>query len=44
MYLQNIYDVMKIEDRLVDSYMLWLQEQGIQDKQKRCGKFEDYPV
>ena len=30
--LQNIYDVREIEDGLVDSYMLWLQEQGIQDK------------
>ena len=30
--LQNIYDVLEIEDGLVDSYMLWLQEQGIQDK------------
>ena len=32
MCLQNIYDVREIEDGLVDSYMLWLQEQGIQDK------------
>ena len=30
--LQNIYDVLEIGDGLVDSYMLWLQEQGIQDK------------
>lgn len=30
--LQNIYDVLEIEDGLVDSYMLWLQGQGIQDK------------
>ena len=30
--LQNIYDVLEIEDGLVDSYMLWLQEQGIQAK------------
>ena len=32
MCLQNIYDVREIEDSLVDSYILWLQEQGIQDK------------
>lgn len=30
--LQNIYDVREIEDSLVDSYILWLLEQGIQDK------------
>lgn len=32
MCLQNIYGVREIEDSRVDSYILWLQEQGIQDK------------
>ena len=29
--LKNIYYVLKVGDDLIDSYMLWLQEQGIRD-------------
>lgn len=30
--LKNVYDVLEIKDDLIDSYMPWLQEQGIQDR------------
>lgn len=32
LYLKNVYDVTEIEDSLIDSYALWLQEQGIKDR------------
>lgn len=37
--LQSVYDVLEIEDNLVDSYRSWLQEQGIQDK-KLIGTYQ----
>ena len=30
--LKNVYDVLEIKEELIDSYMPWLQEQGIQDR------------
>ncbi len=30
--LKNVYDVLDIEDSLIDSYVLWLQELGIKDR------------
>lgn len=30
--LKNVYDVLEIEDSLIDSYVLWLQEQGIKNR------------
>lgn len=32
LYLKNVYDVTEIEDSLIDSYALWLQEHGIKDR------------
>ena len=32
--LKNVYDVLEIKDDLIASYMLWLQEQGIQDRKR----------
>lgn len=37
--LQSVYDVLDIEDNLVDSYRSWLQGQGIQDK-KLIGTYQ----
>ena len=37
--LQSVYDVLEIEDNLVDSYRLWLQERGIQDE-KLIGTYQ----
>lgn len=37
--LKNVYDVLEIEDNLVDSYRSWLKEQGIQDK-KLIGTYQ----
>ena len=30
--MKNVYDVTEIEDSLIDSYALWLQEHGIKDR------------